>query len=283
MALTGSLIAMAMLLGAQPGLAGEPYGAEPHTHQAVLPPPNQMPLPDEVPLQAESATASERPRSNPLHPREESPSSSGRQPSDEFAPPAASLRGWSVSQTPSETEPKTHDVDEAAARPVVAALELQESAPASSLKLAPPTKSGKNGVEGQKPPSSASALTSVMSSLAVVVGLFFIVAWLAKRNAPKGAMLLPSEVVEVLGRTPLTSRQQMHVVRFGNKLLLLSVTPGGAEPLAEIENPQEVDRLTGICQELQQGSITDTFRQVFSQFAQEPAQEGFVGSRNNAP
>ena len=49
------------------------------------------------------------------------------------------------------------------------------------------------------------------------------------RVAP--ADLTTRDVVQVLGRAPLSGKQQMHLVRFGGKLLLLSVTPSGAETL----------------------------------------------------
>jgi flagellar biogenesis protein FliO len=60
--------------------------------------------------------------------------------------------------------------------------------------------------------------------------------------------MLPREAVEVLGRTTLLGRQQVHLVRCGNKIVLLSVTPGGVETLTEIADPAEVDRLHSICQ-----------------------------------
>jgi len=115
-------------------------------------------------------------------------------------------------------------------------------------------------------PSAAPAIVSMLGSLAIVLGLFFGLVWFMRRGLPQGARLLPSEVVEVLGRAPLAARQHMHVVRFGHKLVLVSVTPNGAETLAEITEPAEVDRLAGICQQAQSNSATNAFRQVFRQF-----------------
>jgi flagellar biogenesis protein FliO len=118
-------------------------------------------------------------------------------------------------------------------------------------------------------PSSGPALFSMLGSLAIVLGLFFGLVWLLRRGMPKGTRLLSSEVVEVLGRAPLAGRQQMHVVRFGNKLLLVSLSPGGAETLSEITEPAEVDRLSGICQQSHANSATNAFRQVFRQFGED--------------
>jgi hypothetical protein len=61
----------------------------------------------------------------------------------------------------------------------------------------------------------------------------------------------------------------MHLVRIGRKLLLISVTPTGAETLTEIADPQEVDHLAGLCQQNQPGSITQTFRSLLGQIEEE--------------
>lgn len=107
----------------------------------------------------------------------------------------------------------------------------------------------------------------VLASLAVVVGLFLLLAWVIKRGMPAAAAPLDASVVEVLGRAPLATRQQVHVIRFGNKLLLVSVTPGGAETLSEITDPLEVDRLSGICKQTGADSATGSFRQLLERYA----------------
>jgi flagellar biogenesis protein FliO len=119
--------------------------------------------------------------------------------------------------------------------------------------------------------------SAVVGSLAVVLGLFFVLAWAMRRTAPRGSMLLPTEVVEVLGRAPLASRQQVHLVRCGTKLLLVSVSPTGAETLTEITDPDEVTRLAGLCRQAHPDSVTATFRQVFQQMGREGSALGFLG------
>ena len=111
------------------------------------------------------------------------------------------------------------------------------------------------------------SLVTAGSSLAVVLGLFFVFAWVMRRATPGGLALLSNEVVEVLGRAPLAARQQVHLVRLGNKLLLVSVSQDGVETLSEVTDPEEVDRLAGICRQSQPGSSTEAFRQVFKSFA----------------
>ena len=81
-----------------------------------------------------------------------------------------------------------------------------------------------------------------------MIGLLLAAMWGLRKLLPKDASALPGEVFQVLGRKPLLGRQQAQVVRFGNKLVLLAVSPLGAESLAEITYPAEVERLTGLCQ-----------------------------------
>jgi flagellar biogenesis protein FliO len=111
------------------------------------------------------------------------------------------------------------------------------------------------------------ALATVGGSLAVVLGLFFIFAWAMRRAAPRGSAILPGEVFEVLGRAPLAGRQQVHLLRCGAKLLLVSITPAGTEALTEVTDPLEVDRLAGLCRQAHPHSATAAFRQVFQQLA----------------
>jgi flagellar protein FliO/FliZ len=90
---------------------------------------------------------------------------------------------------------------------------------------------------------------------------------LMRRAAPQGFTRLPSEAFEVLGRAPLFGRQNVHLIRCGNKLLLVSVTPAGTETLTEIVDPQEVDRLAGLCRQAGPQSSTAAFKQIFEQLA----------------
>ncbi|MEZ6071897.1 MAG: flagellar biosynthetic protein FliO [Pirellulales bacterium] len=95
---------------------------------------------------------------------------------------------------------------------------------------------------------------------------------------PTAMQPLPGDVVEVLGRAPLGNRQQLHMVRFANKLVLVSTTPGGEMvSLAEIEDRDEVNRIVALCRRGDANSSSETFRRLLHQFGQEPAEPGFVG------
>jgi flagellar biogenesis protein FliO len=113
--------------------------------------------------------------------------------------------------------------------------------------------------------------------LAAVVALFLGLAWVMRRGMPGAQTLLPSEVVESLGRAPLAARQQMQLIRCGNKLLLVCVSSAGAETLTEITDPQEVERLSGLCRQSHPHSATKAFRQVLEQLGTKQVAPGFAG------
>jgi flagellar biogenesis protein FliO len=121
----------------------------------------------------------------------------------------------------------------------------------------------------------------VICALAVVIGAFLLFAWAMKRGGrltggKRGQ--LPADVVGVLGRVPLAGRQFAELLRVGNKLVLISLTPTGADTLTEITDPAEVDRLLGLCQQNNPFSTTKAFEQVFQQMSAERAPSGFLGS-----
>ncbi len=149
-----------------------------------------------------------------------------------------------------------------------------ESGASTAIPLPPPVKRSaiplKPSADGDSGSSrDVGGLSSVLTmgiSLSVVLGVFFIVAWLMRRVAPGASSALPGEVVEVLGQAPLASRQQVHLLRCGKKLLLVSISTAGTETLTEITDPEEVDRLAGLCRQTHAQSATETFRHVFGQF-----------------
>ncbi|MCA9190214.1 MAG: flagellar biosynthetic protein FliO [Planctomycetales bacterium] len=105
-------------------------------------------------------------------------------------------------------------------------------------------------------------LLSVGSSLSIVIGLFLGVAIMYRKTLQTGFQGLPKTVVQVLGRTPLASRQQLVLVRFGSKLVLVSLVQGEARAISEITDPLEVDQLAGQCESVQPGSISSSFRNI---------------------
>ena len=125
--------------------------------------------------------------------------------------------------------------------------------------------------------TDSSAVTT-LAALVFVVGLFFVFAWTIKRGSPKSSRTVPKEAVQILGRVPLSARQFGQLLQVGNKIILVSVNTNGIEKLAEIDNPQEVQRLLGLCASSSRGSSQAEFNEVFGQFAKEAAPQGFLGN-----
>jgi flagellar biogenesis protein FliO len=152
---------------------------------------------------------------------------------------------WSYPQTSSPEGYLTQRVSDGLVKPTSA-----------SLPLAPPTSESKS-TEARRGP--ASALVTGAASLGIVLGLFLLVVWITRRGSPKSGGVLPGDVVEVLGRAPLVGRQQVHLVRCGTKLLLVCLSPAGAQTLTEITDPDEVERLLDICRPPKRGASLSQF------------------------
>ncbi len=176
-----------------------------------------------------------------------------------------------IVQQPGEVKRASHEIALKPTAPAEDEASLPLPAPTKDdIPLAPPSGSKKGG-EAKSTSGSGPAITSMLGSLAIVVGLFLAVAWFARRAGGQSSKALPKEVVQVLGRTPLTSKQNLQVIRFGNKMLLVSVSAGGAETLAELTDGPEIDRIAGLCQQQGSESVTASFRQMMAQMSREPA------------
>lgn len=174
---------------------------------------------------------------------------------------ATAAEPYSAQATPPPIAPSPGDAKPAA----------RSASPAPRSDAIPFAPRARGGREGSKPRQerggALSSLLTVGSSLALVLGLFFIVAWAMRRTAPRGSLPLPGEVFEILGRAPLAARNQVHLLRLGNKLLLVCATPAGVETLTEITDSDEVSRLAGLCRQAHPSSTTAAFQQVFHQFS----------------
>jgi flagellar protein FliO/FliZ len=221
--------------------------------------------------------------------------------------PAASAPAVDKVETPvqsaSNVDERNAASQSAAAKPLLAATpppvsdssvrhafhqaEAGPSANDSQRRLLPPTVSAAP-IPSESIPTAASrtlpslapqweSIGTTVSALGVVIGFFLICAWLVRRGTRKSSAALPRDVVSVLGRVPLAARNVAQLLRVGNKLVLVSLTPAGAETLTEVTDPAEVDRLVGLCHQSDPHSTTKAFEQVFRQLSIEPAQEGFLG------
>jgi flagellar biogenesis protein FliO len=161
---------------------------------------------------------------------------------------------------------------EADHRQASAAKNAPQPLPISARDAEPINRAGKktDRAEPEEPSPSIDSLMTIVGSLSVVVGLFLVTIWCLRRNMPKSTRLLPAEVVEVLGRAPLAGRQQMHLIRFGHKLVLAAVSPAGVDTISEVTDPAEVDRLAGYCEQTRSASATAAFRGILDRLEENP-------------
>ncbi len=115
-----------------------------------------------------------------------------------------------------------------------------ERSPSHGLRL-------KSSEPGSRRPRQVQSLMTVMSALSVVCGLFLGYAWLMKRR-PSSSGDVASQIFTPLGTHRLTARHELQVARFGNKILALFVHGAGVETVAEIVDPDEVARLSQLCE-----------------------------------
>lgn len=131
---------------------------------------------------------------------------------------------------------------------------------------------------GRDPPSLSGTIINIVSSLAIVLGLFFLVVWFLRRGTGTAGGALPSDVLQVLGRSQLSPKQQLQLIRVGEKLVLVAVSAAGVQTLTEVTSADEVERLAAACEGTRSGSASDSFRQVLAQLGNQPAVGGFFGN-----
>src|SRR5262245_61834014 len=141
----------------------------------------------------------------------------------------------STAPAPHRAEPPVHVRRSSADEPI------QPPSSKPPLKLAPRSSTTHQSTARPASPSPTNALTTVVGSLGAVLAVFMVIVWCSRWFAPAGNLSLPKEAVELLGRAPLAGRQQMHLVRIGNKLLLVAISPVGMETLTEITDATEVE------------------------------------------
>ena len=123
------------------------------------------------------------------------------------------------------------------------------------------------------PRSATQAMTTILSALSIVLGAFFLVVWLTRSASKRRWSPLPSEAVQLLGRTPLAGRQWMQLIRVGNKLVMVSVNGNQVDTITEITDPEEVEHLVSLCHKNQSNQFRQTFQQVLNQHQQNDPNE----------
>ena len=123
-----------------------------------------------------------------------------------------------------------------------------------------------------KSSSPVAAVATSTAALIFVVGLFLLVMWFMKRGASRGSRTLPTEAFEILGRSSISQSQAVQLVRIGNKLLLLASSADSISTLTEIDDTEEVTRLSGLCLQNHGTSATQEFHEALEELAARPTE-----------
>ena len=117
----------------------------------------------------------------------------------------------------------------------------------------------------QRSSSGSGSPWKTFGALAFVLALIIVGAKLWKKHGPGMAAGLPAEAIDVLGKRHLDSRQSIHLVRVGSRILVLGSSAEGLRTLAEVTDPVEVDYLAGLCQQSNSaGNAAQSFRALFN-------------------
>ncbi len=124
----------------------------------------------------------------------------------------------------------------------------------------------------QEPAGFATPLVTVVSSLAIVLGLFAGLVWLTRKFGGNAARVgsVPNEVLQPLGSTAIDARTRVMMLRCGSRIVVAAQTASGIQPLCEITDPREVHELTVACTGQSQTSFAETLKAAEQKQAHTP-------------
>jgi len=102
----------------------------------------------------------------------------------------------------------------------------------------------------------------VVGALAVVVALILVMKWAGAKFIIPGARVRPTQVVQVVARSPIAPRQQVVLLRVGKRVVVVGDSGTTLSTLCEISDPDEVAALLGQLKDEQAGPA-GSFRNLF--------------------
>lgn len=126
------------------------------------------------------------------------------------------------------------------------AMSLAQSAPSTTSIEKHQVDKGGNGNSTDLGYDSWTTFVQTLLALAVVIVLIYVCRWILRRVGKVGPMSTAAApgAVAVISRTSAGNRQQLLLVRLGNRVVLVGSWPGGMAGLSEITDPAEVAALT---------------------------------------
>ena len=121
-------------------------------------------------------------------------------------------------------------------------------------------------------PNFGQSAARMFGALAVVLGAFMVLLWITKKIQGPSKSIMSKQTLEVLGQKQINKIHSLHLIRLGQRILLISASDSSVTCLSEINDPVEVTQLlntnsqSGNSSELPQS----TFKRIFSQYEQNP-------------
>ena len=121
-------------------------------------------------------------------------------------------------------------------------------------------------------PNFSQSATRMVAALAVVLGAFMVLLWVTKKIQGPSKSIMSKQTLEVLGQKQINKTHSLHLIRLGQRILLISASDSSVTCLSEINDPVEVAQLlntnsqAGDSSELPQS----TFKRIFAQYEQNP-------------
>lgn len=120
------------------------------------------------------------------------------------------------------------------------------------------------GAASRKIGSTGSQVGFTVLALAGVLMLILLLSRLLRKHMPMAAPNLSPEVLELLGRRMIDQRHAIHYLRVGERILIVGASLDGLRTLAEITDPVEVDRISGVCRTRSEAGVAHSFRMLLN-------------------
>ena len=117
--------------------------------------------------------------------------------------------------------------------------------------------------ETQNALSSSPSLFKAFTSLLVVLGLIVVFAYIFKRFALGSNRPGNSGAIEIIARTVVNPKQSLCLVKLGERLLLVGLSPNHIAALTNLDDPEEIVRIMGIVEQDSVHSVSNTFSRLF--------------------
>jgi flagellar biogenesis protein FliO len=128
--------------------------------------------------------------------------------------------------------------------------------------------SAANGFPASTQPGSIrqpSTIANPWIALLLVIVLILIAAWLFRKFTAGSNRLFGSlPVLQVLGRTALSSKHTLALIKLDTRLLLIGITDHEITPLLSFENEDEISRILTLIEQNRPTGIAGGFRNLFS-------------------